>query len=77
MAIGIDNSQEIDAVMRQMRRLGEEKTFRLHDFQFRDFFVWLSQSVSNFSASIPGDEPNLDLDALKQLESQPWPDNLL
>ena len=77
VAIGIDNSQEIDAVMRQMRRLGEEKTFRLHDFQFRDFFVWLSQSVSNFSASIPGDEPNLDLDALKQLESQPWPDNLL
>lgn len=50
---------------------------RLSGLQFREFFAWLSQSVSNVSASLPGDEKELDLDALYALEAEPWPDTSL
>ena len=43
---------------------------------FREFFAWLSRSVSAVSASVPGDELKLDLEALEQLAVQPWPEAL-
>lgn len=38
---------------------------RLQKLKFREFFEWLSQSVSRTSQSMPGDAVKLDLDAIK------------
>lgn len=73
IAVGIDQ----DADMEILRRIGGNKTFHLQGLQFREFFAWLSQSVSSVSASMPGNEPDFNLEALKKLESQPWPDESL
>lgn len=51
-----------------------QKPVRLHKLQFREFFAWLSRSVANVSASMPGDEPELDMEDLKALEAEPWPE---
>ena len=50
---------------------------RMDGLRFREFFAWLSQSVAGVSASAPGCEPELDLDALRELESEPWPEESL
>lgn len=50
---------------------------RLHGMQFREFFAWLSQSVSMVSASQPQDNQELDMEALRLLEAEPWPEDLL
>ena len=53
------------------------RAVRLHGMQFREFFAWLSQSVSMVSASQPQDNQELDMEALHLLEAEPWPENLL
>lgn len=50
---------------------------QMNGLRFREFFAWLSQSVAGVSASTPGDEPELDLDALQELEIEPWPEGSL
>ena len=55
----------------------KQKPVRLSGLQFREFFAWLSQSVASVSASLPGDEADLDREALEALEAEPWPENAL
>ena len=55
----------------------KQRPVRLSELQFREFFAWLSQSVANVSASLPGDETDLDLEALEALEAEPWPEDTL
>lgn len=55
----------------------KQRPVRLNELQFREFFAWLSQSVANVSASLPGDETDLDLEALEALEAEPWPEDTL
>ena len=49
----------------------------LHELQFREFFAWLSQSIANVSASLPGDGAGLDMNVLEALEAEPWPEATL
>lgn len=74
IAVGIGADADLDMLaMFSPRR----RPVRLSGLQFREFFAWLSQSVANVSASLPGDEEGLDLDALQALEAEPWPDSSL
>lgn len=66
-----------DADLEELRRLTGRNAVRLHGLQFREFFAWLSQSVSAVSVSTPGTEPEPDLAALQALAAQPWPEDTL
>lgn len=66
-----------DADMVMLDRLSRRQAVHLGGLQFREFFAWLSRSVASVSASLPGDEPDLDLDALQALAAEPWPENAL
>lgn len=66
-----------DADMEMLNRLSRRQAVRLNGLQFREFFAWLSSSVAAVSASLPGDEPGLDLEALRALEAEPWPEDTL
>lgn len=66
-----------DADMVMLGRLSRRQAVRLGGLQFREFFAWLSRSVASVSASLPGDEPELDLDALQDLAAEPWPEDTL
>lgn len=74
VAVGIGPDADLDmlAMFTPKRR-----PVRLNGLQFREFFSWLSQSVANMSASLPGDEDELDMDALNALEAEPWPEGTL
>ena len=50
---------------------------RLHNTQFREFFAWLSSSVSTVSASVSSCGYTLNMDDLAALEAQPWPSDPL
>ena len=73
VAVGLGEQAD----MEQLRRIGGHRTVQLQGLQFREFFTWLSQSVSQVSASTPGDEPDVDLAALQSLAAQPWPTDSL
>lgn len=74
VAVGIGPDADLDmlAMFTPKRR-----PVRLSGLQFREFFAWLSQSVASVSASLPGDEEELDMDALDALEAEPWPEGSL
>ncbi|MGI5952948.1 vWA domain-containing protein [Dysosmobacter sp.] len=72
VGIGPDADLDMLAMFTPKRR-----PVRLNGLQFREFFSWLSQSVANMSASLPGDEDELDMDALNALEAEPWPEGTL
>ena len=74
IAVGIGPDADLDMLARFSPR---RKPVHLHELQFREFFAWLSQSVANVSASLPGDEADLDLGALEALEAEPWPEDTL
>ena len=66
-----------DADMEMLDRLSLRHAVHLNGLRFRAFFSWLSRSVASVSASLPGDEPEMDLEALKALEAEPWPEDRL
>lgn len=67
-----------DADMTMLQKLCVRgKPVRLSAMQFREFFAWLSASVSGVSASTPGEEAPLDLMQLAALSAEPWPDDIL
>ncbi len=60
--IGIGN----DADMNTLAKLSPNRTpLKLKGLEFRNFFAWLSQSVSKVSQSMPGEKITLDIDAIK------------
>lgn len=54
-----------------------QRPVRLNGLRFREFFAWLSRSVTNVTASLPGDDPGMDPDALQALSAEPWPEDTL
>ena len=74
VAVGIGPAADLDTLAVFTPK---QKPVRLSGLQFREFFAWLSQSVASVSASLPGDEADLDREALEALEAEPWPENAL
>ena len=72
VAVGIGNDADMEMLAKVSPR---QRPVRLNGLQFREFFAWLSRSVANVSASLPGEEPNVDLEALEALSAEPWPEN--
>lgn len=60
IGIGEDADMEILAKFSPKR-----SPLKLQGLKFREFFAWLSQSVSKTSQSIPGENVKLDMDGLK------------
>ena len=55
-----------DAAMDVLARFSPKRQpLRLKGLNFREFFQWLSQSVSRTSQSMPGESVSLDLDGIK------------
>lgn len=60
--IGIGPKADMDV----LQRFSPNRTpLRLQGLKFREFFAWLSQSVSRTSQSIPGEDVPLDLEGIK------------
>lgn len=74
VAVGIGNDADMEMLARVSPR---QRPVRLNGLRFREFFAWLSRSVTNVTASLPGDEPGMDLDALQALSAEPWPEDTL
>lgn len=49
----------------------------LSGIQFREFFAWLSASVSAVAVSVPEENVAPDYSALMNLSAEPWPDQCL
>lgn len=71
VAVGIGSGADMNMLTRVSPR---QQPVRLSGLQFREFFAWLSRSVASVSASMPGDEPELDMEELKALAAEPWPE---
>jgi uncharacterized protein YegL len=74
IAVGIGNGADMEMLARISPR---QQPVRLSGLQFREFFAWLSRSVACVSASLPGDETDLNMDDLQALAAEPWPENTL
>lgn len=72
--VGIGGQADLDMLS---RLTPGRPPFQMSGLRFREFFAWLSQSVAEISASTPGGEPELNLDALQELEAEPWPEDSL
>lgn len=66
-----------DADLEMLSRLSRRQAVRLSGTRFREFFLWLSRSVASVSATLPGEETSLNLDALQALSAEPWPEDIL
>ena len=71
VAVGIGQEADMDTLARVSPC---QRPVRLNGLQFREFFAWLSQSVASIADSTPGDEPELDMESLRALEAEPWPE---
>ena len=60
--IGIGPEAKLDKLAQLS---GGRAPVRLRELNFREFFVWLSRSVSKVSQSTPGDAVKLDTDGMK------------
>ena len=55
-----------EADMRVLAQFSPNRSpLKLQGLKFREFFAWLSQSVSRTSQSIPGENVKLDIDGIK------------
>ena len=60
--IGIGNKADMDT----LARFSPQRTpLHLKDMHFKEFFQWLSQSVSTTSMSMPGEKIKLDIEGIK------------
>ncbi len=60
--IGIGNEADMDT----LARFSPQRTpLHLKDMHFKEFFQWLSQSVSRTSMSMPGEKVDLDIEGIK------------
>lgn len=66
-----------DADLEMLSRLSRRQAVRLSGTRFREFFFWLSRSVASVSATLPGEETSLNLEALQALSAEPWPEDIL
>ena len=67
--IGIGNEAERSA----LKSLSPKwDPLKLNGLKFREFFTWLSQSVSKTSQSIPGEKIPLDVDGIKEWGVKGW-----
>lgn len=66
-----------DADLEMLSRLSRRQAVRLSGTRFREFFLWLSRSVASVSATLPGEEMSLNLEALQALSAEPWPEDIL
>lgn len=66
-----------DADLEMLSRLSRRQAVRLSGTRFREFFLWLSRSVASVSATLPGEETSLNLEALQALSAEPWPEDIL
>lgn len=73
ISVGIGN----DADMVVMNRLSKNDAVNMNNICFREFFVWLSQSVSHVSASAVSDEEEPDFEALKLVANESWKQDTL
>lgn len=71
VAAGIGPNADMETLAHLSPR---QKPLYLGGLQFREFFAWLSRSMNRVSVSLPGDEPELDLDGLRALTAEPWPE---
>ena len=71
VAVGIGPNADMGTLAHLSPR---QKPLYLGGLQFREFFAWLSRSMNRVSVSLPGDEPELDLDGLRALTAEPWPE---
>ncbi len=60
--IGIGSNTNLSELSRLS---GERPPLRLKGLNFKEFFLWLSRSVSRVSQSTPGEKVKLDLDGIK------------
>lgn len=60
--IGIGEDADMDALAKFSPK---RRPLKLQGLNFREFFAWLSKSVSRVSQSTPGDKVSLDVDELK------------
>lgn len=60
--IGIGSGANLNELSRLS---GGRPPLRLKSLNFKDFFLWLSRSVSSVSQSTPGENVKLDLDGIK------------
>ena len=74
VAVGIGNDANMEMLAKVSPR---QRPVRLNGLRFREFFAWLSRSVANVSESLPGDEPDMDMDAFQTLSAEPWPEDTL
>ena len=73
ISVGIGSAADMTVMQRLSPRQG---AISMKGLRFREFFAWLSQSVSGVSNSAPGQEPELNTDALRALAAEPWPSEL-
>lgn len=67
--IGIGNKADRSA----LQSLSPKRTpLKLKGLKFREFFAWLSQSVSRTSQSMPGEKIPLDVDGLNSWGEKGW-----
>lgn len=74
VAVGLGANADMELLAKVSPK---QRPVRLNGLQFREFFAWLSRSVANVSASLPGDEPDMDMEALEVLSAEPWPEGIL
>ena len=60
--IGIGESADMNVLARFSPK---RPPLRLQGLKFKEFFAWLSQSVSRTSQSTPGESVKLDVDGIK------------
>ena len=73
LAVGMGENAD----MERLGQLSGRRAVKLQGLQFREFFAWLSQSISAVAASASEDDTSMDLAALQTLAAQPWPEEAL